>query len=80
MEIPISGYHQCTGIAACIVAESAADSANLAGRHQLAWPAVARGTPHEPGPAAAAAAAVAAVAAGPRLPAVETTADEGVGS
>ena len=75
MEVPISGYHQCTGIAACIVAESAADSANLAGRHQLAWPAVAQGTPHEPGPAV-----VAAVAAGPRLPAVETTADEGVGS
>ena len=80
MEVPISGYHQCTGIAACIVAESAADSANLAGRHQLAWPAVAQGTPHEPGPAAAAAAVVAAVAAGPRLPAVETTADEGGGS
>ena len=80
MEVPISGYHQCTGIAACIVAESAADSANLAGRHQLAWPAVAQGTPHEPGPAAAAVVVVVAVAAGPRLPAVETIADEGVGS
>lgn len=65
---------------ACMVADSAADSANLAGRHQLAWPAVAQGRLHGPGPAAVVVVVAAAVAAGPPLPAVETTADEGVGS